>query len=125
MSPENDILRTVTPDVHSLVWVDDKNLSLETPFFSTIDYLLDGLARKHLDHQSDWSQVTFAHNIFGKNFWVIFANTKVTKLEPLIHSLKSIIPETSRSKMIVLNHEILPESWNSSLDKLFGFVERL
>ena len=123
--PENEILKTITPDVRALVWVDDQNLSLETPFFSTVDYLTDGLVRKHLEEQKEWNQVTFVHSVFGQSFWVAFANTKASDLNAFLQSLKNIIPEQSRSKMILLNHKNIPANWNNSLDKLFGFVERI
>ena len=125
MIAENDILKIVTPDVRALVWVDDKSLNTKTPFFQTVDYLLDGLVRKHIDEPKEWTQVTFIHSVFGQSFWVAFADTNQTDLNAFVQSLKNIIPEQSRSKMVLLNHEKLPSSWNNPLDKLFGFVERI
>ncbi len=125
MMPETQILSTIAPDVRTIIWASDENLGTQTPFYPTVDYLLDGLVRSHIEEKKDWSQVTFVHQVFGKSFWVVFANTKECELNSFLTSLKSIIPEEGRSKMVVLNNEKLPAAWAPPLDKLFGFVEKI
>ena len=125
MMPQTQILETVAADVRAIVWVHDEDLSPQTPFYPTVDYLLDGLVRSHLEEEKNWSQVTFVHQVFGKSFWVVFANTKTTELTALVSSVKNIIPDEGRSKMVILNNEKLPSSWATQFDKLFAFVEKL
>jgi hypothetical protein len=125
MMPETEILKTIASDVRTIVWASDEDLSPLTPFYPTVDYLLDGLVRSHLEEEKKWSQVTFVHQVFGKSFWVVFANTKECDLNSFLSSVKNIIPEEGRSKMVVLNTEKLPSTWATPLDKIFAFVERI
>jgi hypothetical protein len=125
MMPDTEILQTIAPDVQVVVWSDNKPLDENTPHFQTIDYLLDGLLRKHTEDRKDLDQVIFVHNLFGKNFWVAFANSSILSVNDFIIGLKNIIPEEGREKMIILNHESLPANWHQPLDKFFGFVEKL
>ncbi len=123
--PETQILKTIAADVRTIVWASDENLSPLTPYYPTVDYLLDGLVRSHLEENKNWSQVTFVHQVFGKSFWVVFANTKECEIKSLMTSVKNIIPEEGRSKMVILNNDKLPSSWSDSLDKVFTFVEKI
>jgi hypothetical protein len=125
MMPETETLKTITSDVRTVVWASDEDLSPLTPFYPTVDYLLDGLVRSHLEEEKQWSHVTFVHQVFGKSFWVVFANTKQCDLNFFLTSVKNIIPQEGRSKMVVLNTEKLPSTWATALDKIFAFVEKI
>jgi hypothetical protein len=125
MMPDIEILQTIAPDVQVIVWSDNKPLDENTPHFQTIDYLLDGLLRKQTENRKDLDQVIFVHNLFGKNFWVAFANTSRIQVNDFVTALRNIIPEDGREKMVVLNHEVLPSNWVQPLDKFFGFIEKI
>lgn len=125
MMPDPTILEKITSKITTVVWVADQNLSHEIPNFATVDYLLDGLVRKHIAEQPVTTDVSFVHTLFGKNFHVAFANVEVKNHDAFVKSLITLIPEKEREFLVVLNSQFLPKALDQKLDKSFGFVERL
>jgi hypothetical protein len=125
MMPDNELLRIVGPDVKVMVWASNDELDEQTQYFQTMNYLLDGLVKKHLEEKTTWNQITFVHQLFGDSFWVAFVNIRKIAKVDFINSLKNIVPQDKREKLIVLNQTLLPTDWEQSLDKLFRFVEKI
>ncbi len=125
MMPDSQILKVLTHDVKVLVWVSKEPLSESTSMFSTVDYLLDGLLRQHVqNHSSSQSEVTFVHTLYGESFWLAFTDGS-TDPDVYTKTLLSVVPEKMREKMVVLNSEDLPSKLKTKLDKAFKFVEYL
>jgi hypothetical protein len=124
MMPDPSILAKITPQTTVVVWASDRSLHHEVPGFSTVDYLLDGLVRKHISNQENADQVNFVHTLFGQNFWVAYINVN-SKNENFISGLTTLIPEGKREYLVVLNSQLIPSALDQKLDKHFGFVEKL
>lgn len=125
MMPETAILTRMGPGVRVLVWLGQGPLTEETAGFATIDYLLDGLVRRHLRQAGTSNQVSFVHTLYGENFWMIYANTSSEVVAPFIKSLQVLVPEASRDKAAVLSVGIESKEWKEALDKTFRSVEHL
>lgn len=125
MMPDPSILGKISPRTSVLVWASDRELSPELSDFQTVDYLLDGLVRKHLAEQTELTQVSFVHTLFGKNFWVAFLNTGSVNAEKFTQNLLALVPTTEREHLIILGSQLLPADLERNLDKAFGFVEKI
>jgi hypothetical protein len=125
MMPDSQILKTLTSDVKVLIWASKEPLSESTPMFSTVDYLLDGLLRQHVQNStSPQSEVTFIHTLYGESFWLAFTDGS-SDADTYTKTLLSVVPEKMREKMVVLNSEDLTSKLKTKLDKAFKFVEYL
>lgn len=125
MMPEPAILTKITPQTTIVVWASDRGLNHQVPGFGTVDYLLDGLVRKHISHQENDDQVSFVHTLFGKNFRVAFVNIEAINLDDFMKGLITLVPEKEREYLVVINSHFLPKNFDQKLDKTFGFVEKL
>ncbi|MFP5459081.1 MAG: hypothetical protein ACLGG7_10130 [Bacteriovoracia bacterium] len=125
MMPDPSILGKISPRTSVLVWASDRELSPELSDFQTVDYLLDGLVRKHLAEQTELTQVSFVHTLFGKNFWVAFLNTGSVNAEKFTQNLLALVPTTEREHLIILGSQLLLADLERNLDKAFGFVEKI
>lgn len=125
MMPDPAILAKITAQTTVVVWASDRNLHHQVPGFGTIDYLLDGLVRKHISNQENADQVSFVHTLFGKNFRVAFVNVETKSADEFMKGLTTLVPEKEREYLVVINSHFLPKSFDQKLDKTFGFVEKL
>jgi hypothetical protein len=125
MMPETAILSRLGPGARVLIWLGQAPLDEDTAGFATVDYLLDGLVRRHVRQPGPWNQVSFVHTLYGENFWMIYANTANEAVAPFIKSLLVLIPEASRNTAAVMSVGSLAKEWNEALDKTFRSVEHL
>lgn len=125
MMPDPSILEKISPRTSVLVWASDRHLSSELSHFQTVDYLLDGLVRKHLAEQTELGQVSFVHTLFGKNFWVAFVDAATVNTEKFTKNLLALVPAPEREHLLILGPQHLTPDLERSLDKAFGFVEKM
>jgi len=123
MMPEPTILTRLGPGLKALLWIDQAPLSEASPYFETVNYLLDGLVRQHLRKLSSVDEVSFVHTLFGESFWVIFANTSTIDQKHMLKSLEAIIPEAARSHALVLGK--VEASWLTPIGKFFKQLEQV
>jgi len=85
------------PDCRVLIWLGEGPLSLATPGFTSVDYLLDGLPRGHLAAQAAATeQIVFSHLSFGRACWVVYSTPGALKDETF-----ALIPVDARTRVVV------------------------
>jgi hypothetical protein len=68
------LLSQVTPLTRGLLWLSSGEVSLETPYYKDVDYLLNGLLTATLKASTaDGGHVLLSEN-FGQPFYVLVAN---------------------------------------------------
>lgn len=116
------LLQALTPDRQVLIWLDDAPLGHSTPGLASVDYLLDGLVCGHLNSHSEeqLDKVVFSHPLYGRPFWVAYANVDRTAPEAFLKTLLAVVPGPARAKAVVQASLPLSSTWEKGLAQSFG-----
>ena len=113
MIPDEKLLRALGPECKLVFWLAPGELAENTPGFTTINYLLDGLVRSHLsDHSKDLRQVVFHHQSFGQNFQVVFLDSAAADSATFVQQARSILNTEKVLGYVALG---VPASWRDLL----------
>lgn len=98
----SDLRKFVTPSTAGIIWLaKDGNLSL-SPYYSEVDYLVDGLLTQNISAAPELSSRTLVAESFGNKLFVLILQ-KVQENE--LESFLNLFPELSPENDFVLIDE--------------------
>ena len=129
MSEEITTLQdSITPNISSILWLDDCYLTDRPKHTDDFDYFVDGLLAKYIFENKDNSEEVdknfFISSQFGEPFYLSFFNALSSKLEKNLSEIINIVKsntESENKKVLIINNS--NKNINHYLAKNFSEVD--
>lgn len=119
---------SITPNVSSILWLDDCFLTDRPKNTDDFDYFVDGLLAKYIYENKESSEKVdknfFISSQFGEPFYLSYFNGESSKLEKNLAEIVNIVKSNTQSsskKIIIINNS--NKKINQFLAKTFSEVE--
>lgn len=100
---QDKILHLVDENCLAIIWLHDGPLNDQSPYFTEINYLSNGLILQSLENDQIDVHLFHSKN-FGKSLYIYFLNLKVADLLKKIESITTIIKKDKQenSRIVIL-----------------------
>ena len=90
----NDLTKLVTPLTRGIIWLLKDEICINSPHYTQIDYLLDGLLTANLQVSSIASNKVIVGQSFNKTLYVLIVHEPIpSEIQSYVSLLKELGPE--------------------------------